>query len=124
MSTQNLKILAVALLAFPALLLAALGIGEMAGGEGSGIQHIPEALALVILAAAAWKYPGRVGAILVVVSAVLLAIWSALALTSDRHDSPATMVLVAAMLFLPPLVAGILLLMANRTVFGSPQGHA
>ncbi len=103
------KIVAVALLAIPALLLATLAIGEMAGGDVAGVQHVPEALALAALAAAAWKYPRRVGAILVVASVALLALWSALALTADRHDSPATMVLVAAMLFLPPLVAGLLL---------------
>ncbi|MGE0601179.1 MAG: hypothetical protein AB7J35_17505 [Dehalococcoidia bacterium] len=110
-----LKSVAVGLLAIPALLLTVLALGEMVGGDVTGAQHIPEALALVVLAAAAWRYPARVGVILMVAGAVLLALWSLLALTSGGHDSPASLVMVAVILFVPPLVAGWLLYSAGRS---------
>lgn len=110
-----LKTVAVGLLAIPAVLLTVLAIGEMVGGDMAGAQHIPEALALIVLAAAAWRYPTRVGAILMVAGAVLLALWSLMSLTADRHDSPASLVMVAVMLFFPPLVAGWLLYSAGRS---------
>jgi cytochrome bd-type quinol oxidase subunit 1 len=108
------KAIAVGLLSIPALLLTALAVGEMAGGDVSGVQHVPEALARAVLALVAWRHPRRVGAILLVAGVILLAAWMGLTLSADRHDSGATLVLIAAMLFVPPLVAGWLLYTAGR----------
>lgn len=110
-----LKTVAAGLLAIPALLLTALAIGEMAGGDMAGAQHVPGALVLVVLAAAAWKYPTSAGVILMVAGTVLFALWALIALTADRHDSPASMVMVAVVLFVPPLVAGWLLYSVGRS---------
>ncbi|KAA0238874.1 hypothetical protein EDM76_04120 [bacterium] len=89
-----LKTVAAGLLAIPALLLTALAIGEMAGGDMAGAQHVPGALVL---------------------GTVLFALWALIALTADRHDSPASMVVVAVVLFVPPVVAGWLLYSAGRS---------
>lgn len=123
-NAKQLKIVAVGLLAIPAVLLAILAIGELGSGDLAGLQHVPEALVVALVAALAWRYPKRVGAVLLVGSVVLAAAWLGLSLTAERHDSAATLALVAAMLFLPPLAAGALLYEAGRGLPGGPPRPA
>lgn len=112
------KLLALALLAVPAVVLLLFAFGEMFGGDISGVQHIPEAVLLLLLAAAAWRYPREVGVALLAIGSLLLAAWLFFVFTQREptsHGSEFLMWVVAAlMLFAPPLVAGWLLLRSSR----------
>jgi hypothetical protein len=111
-----LKLVAIVLIGVPAAVLLLFAVAEMAGGDVSGVQHIPEALLLFALAAAAWRYPRPAGLGLLVGGAVLLVIWLTWVVASGRADwadAPGWFV-SAAILFGLPLTAGWLLLRASR----------
>jgi hypothetical protein len=117
-AATRLKLAASALLALPAAVLLLFGIGEMAAGDISGVQHLPEAAALLLLLVAGWRYPRRAGLTLLGVGALLFALWLIFVL-ADGDPSPegfAILAWVAAglILFAPPIVAGWLLLKASR----------
>ncbi len=119
----RLRLFALALLAVPASLLLLLAFGEMFGGDASGAQHIPEGAALVLLMAAAWRYPRVVGLILLSVGSLLLVAWFFLILSRGEESGPdgAEILLWFAggmALFAPPLIAGWLLFEAGR-----PRAH-
>ena len=98
------KAVAIVLLGIPALVLMALAIGEMASGEASGIQHVPEALLLLVVAGAAWRYPRMVGNIVLVGGGILFLAWIVWVATVRGSDA-----LPGAVLFLAPLISGWLL---------------
>jgi len=101
---------------FAGLVLLALGlafylaftIGEVAGGDISGIQHFPPALLLGLLLVVAWKHPLAAGSVLLVL-AVPLGVAYIIVLV--QRDLPLTWALVVAA---PPLVTGLLLVWAGR----------
>lgn len=111
----RLKLIALALLAVPAVVLLLFAFGEMFSGEISGVQHIPEAGLLVLLMAAAWRYPRGVGVVLLSLGSLLLVVWLIWS-ARDGADVGDILTLVAAalILFVPPLLAGWLLLQASR----------
>jgi cytochrome bd-type quinol oxidase subunit 1 len=112
------KLIALALLAVPAVGLLLFTFGEMFGGNITGVQHIPEAALLFLIMAAAWRYPREVGAVLLSIGSLLLAVWLFWVLT-QREPAPREadiLMWVAAtlILFAPPLVAGSLLLRSSH----------
>lgn len=110
--TPGPKFIALALVAVPAAILFFVAFAEMAGGEPSGAQHIPEALALVAIMAFAWRHPRPAGWLLVGVTAALVAAWLALIVTQARPGLAELPMWFAAgaVLFALPLLAGWLLL--------------
>ncbi len=114
----RMKLVASVLLAVPAGVLLLFAVGEMASGEISGVQHIPEALLLVVLAAAAWRYPRWTGIALLTIGTLLLATWLVWIFAGGHVDrgSIAMWFVAALVLFGPPLAAGWLLLRATRGI--------
>ncbi len=100
------KLVAMLLLLVPTGVLAAFAIGETAGGDVSGLQHVPEAAVLLVLLVAAWRYPRITGVVLLALGGVLFAVWLAFAL---MNLAPVAIVVTALILFAPPVVAGWLL---------------
>ena len=114
-SPARLRLAAIALLTIPAGVLLLFAFGEMIGGDPSGAQHIPEGAALLLLAAAAWRYPLWTGVILLAVGAVLLLAWLLFVVFGPNRDVPAiALVATGAILFLPPFAAGWLLIRSSR----------
>lgn len=108
-----LRIPALVLLALPLGLLLVLGVGEVASGVISGLQHFVQAAPLVVLAVVALRWP-RTGGILLLVMAALLAIAF---LVMAGGVSPASL-FNAALLFGMPALAGGLFIASAPT---SPQ---
>lgn len=106
------KVAGVGLLLVPIGLLLLLGIGEMAGGDISGIQHIVEVAVLVSLAVIAWKRP-RIGGTILVGLGALLAILYVVAV--DGRFPLWALLITELMLFGPAIVSGLLLLTAAQT---------
>ncbi|MGD9932308.1 MAG: hypothetical protein AB7T37_01205 [Dehalococcoidia bacterium] len=114
---MQLRLIAMALLAVPAGILLALGVGELVGGDISGVQHLPEAAILVGLMALAWWRSRTAGRVLVVAAPLLYLlwfVWMAFVRNDEGDESPLMWAATGAMLFLPPLVAGGLLLRSSR----------
>jgi hypothetical protein len=113
---RRLKLVASALIAVPAAVLIVFAIGEMAGGEISGIQHVPEAALLLLLMAAGWRYPRAVGATLAALGVLFFALWLfAMAIGGDpdfRGWGILLWVTSGLVIFAPPVVAGWLFLRA------------
>jgi cytochrome bd-type quinol oxidase subunit 1 len=109
---QRLTIAACVLLGLPAAILLFMGIGEMADGEVSGAQHIPEAAALIGLMLAAWWFPRVVGILLLMLGSLVFAGWLVLVIARGEFDAAALLV-GGVVVLLPPLVAGWLLLKAS-----------
>jgi len=121
---RRLRLAAIALLAVPAGVLLLFAFGEMIGGDPTGVQHIPEAAVLILLIAVAWRHARVTGIILLASGTLLFAVWLVWAVylrEPQANESPLLMLVLAAIvLFLPPLVAGWLLLRASapHTVAG------
>lgn len=80
-------------------------------GEGlSGLQHLIEVLPLLLLAAAAWRWPQAAGYALVGIGLVLATVYPFL----FSSFPVATILTVEAVLFVPPIIAGGLFLLAAR----------
>lgn len=113
---NRLRLAAIALLAVPAVPLLLLAVGEMLGGDVSGVQHLPEAAVLLGLMAAAWWRARATGFVLIGGAALLFAawLWWVIFVRQDEGDaSPLLWIAVAAVLFLPPVAAGWLLLQSG-----------
>jgi hypothetical protein len=113
----RLKAIALALLAIPLAVLALFAVGEVAGGDWSGLQHVVQALPLVLLALAAYRWPVAAGWLLVVVGAGIMGLY--VVLTYSRFELAT--IAVAEFIFAMPVVAGILLVLAGRSA--SPSGQ-
>ncbi len=104
---------AMALLAVPAGVLLLFALGEIASGDISGVQHIPEAALLLGLMVAAWLFPQPVGAALMAIGSVLLMLWLAFILVSRPSGMDGAGILVwlgaGLILFAFPIAAGYLL---------------
>jgi hypothetical protein len=114
----RLKIAASVLIALPAVLLLTLALGEIVGGDITGVQHIPEAGALLLILLAGWRYPRVAGVLLLVTGAAVFGIWLVLVLTQAEPAFRGLAVFmwigVGLMFFAPPLVAGWILLKASE----------
>ncbi len=102
------KIAAFVLLALGVAFYLVFAIGELAGGDVGGVQHLPPALALAALLWVAWKRPLLAGVILLVLAVPLAAAYVAVLVI---RDLPPTWALFVA---LPPVLTGALLVRAGR----------
>ncbi len=93
-------------------------LGELAGGDITGIQHLPEAALLLGLMALAWRYPWATGLAVITIGVSLFVLWVlALAAGGIFNPSPTPWwgwVIFAALLFGLPVLAGWLLLRSSR----------
>jgi len=110
-----MRLTALTLLGVPAALLLLMAFGEMAGGDVTGVQHIPEAALLLALAWLAWRYPWPAGTILVAGTVLLFAAWLVMVMTRGQDETPLwAWTLTGLVVFVPPLAAGVLLLLSSR----------
>ncbi len=109
-SPSGSKLAASALLGAPIAILLLLGLGEMAGGDVTGVQHLVEVVPLLLLLIAAWRWPRVAGIALVCIGSIVLLVWAVLAVTASERASPTVWAIVGLGLFFPPLLAGSLLL--------------
>jgi len=86
----------------------AFALGEMAGGDITGLQHLLPAAILALLLWVAWRRPRRAGIVLLVLAVPFDAAYIALLVV---RDLPPVWALVVA---LPPVVTGLLLVRAGR----------
>ena len=113
--SRRMRLAALTLLGVPAGLLVLLGLGEMMGGNISGIQHVPEAALLLALLWLAWRYPWPAGTILVAGTALLFTLWLLMVTTRGHDQTPLwAWLLTGLVVFVPPLAAGVLLLLSSR----------
>jgi len=108
-STQ-LKIAGMVFLAIPILILAGFAVGEMAGGDITGIQHVVQLTPLVLLGWLAWKRPLWGGTALIGLAVIFTGLYFLVI-----HGFPLpTVILTVAFLFAAPFLAGILFVVAAR----------
>jgi hypothetical protein len=101
------------------LFFLTMGIGEMAGGDLSGFQHLPPAALLGGLVYLGWRHPYPVGIVLLIISFALASLYA-----FTGSDEPVGMRFSwAVQVALPPLVAGALLIEAARRERGGPGAH-
>ena len=120
--STRLKVAATALVGVPAVMLIAIALGEMADGEVTGVQHLPEGGLLLLLAAAGWRYPRQAGALLLLAGVAVLAVWLVWVVSSEDVAGRAPLlgwVAVGLVLFAPPILAGLLLLRSSGVRGGS-----
>ncbi|MCE7928778.1 MAG: hypothetical protein DYG91_09830 [Chloroflexi bacterium CFX7] len=114
--SPRLRLAAIGILLVPALALLALALGELSGGEASGVQHIPEAAVPLALAGVAWWRARPVGIFLLVVTPLLFVAWAAWVMfvrEEEGNYSFLAWIAAAGVLFLPPLLAGWLLVRSS-----------
>jgi hypothetical protein len=109
-TSKRLKPVGIVLLALPILILAVFAIGEVAGGDISGLQHIIQLVPLLLLAWLAWRWPVWGGIVLTATSLIVVTL--VILFLPGLATGPFT--LFRAILFLPPLVAGVLFILAGR----------
>jgi len=102
------KITALVLLGFGIAFYLAFALGEMAGGDITGLQHLLPAAILALLLWVAWRRPRWAGIVLLMLTVPFDGAY--IALLVIRH-LPLVWALVVA---LPPVVAGLLLVRAGR----------
>jgi hypothetical protein len=114
-SGRPAKIAALVLLGSGAAFYGLFAVGELAGGDISGVQHVPPAVLLAALMVVAWKRPRAAGIVLLALSVPLGVAYVVLLVV---RDLPLPWALVVA---LPPVVTGLLLVRAGRRDRGSPR---
>lgn len=105
---RGAKIAALVLLGLGVAFYLTFAIGEVAGGDVSGVQHFPEAAILLALLVVASKRPFVAGVALLALAVPLGIAYVVLLVV---RDLPPTWALFVA---LPPVVTGLLLLRAGR----------
>ncbi len=102
------KIAALLLLGLGVLFYLVFAVGEAAGGDVTGLQHLLPASVLAVLLWLGWRRPRRAGIVLLACAVPLAVAYVALLVV---RDLPLTWALVVA---LPPVVTGLLLVRAGR----------
>jgi hypothetical protein len=105
---RRTKIAALVLLGLGVAFYLMFAIGEMAGGDISGIQHLPPAVILAVLLGVSWRHPLAAGIVLLVL-AIPLAVAYVVVLVV--RDLPLTW---ALWIGLPPVLTGLLLVRAGQ----------
>lgn len=104
---------AIVLLAVPPVALSLIALAELIGGDPTGVQHIPEAMILVVMIVLAARHPRGAGVVVVTGAIAIFTLWFGWGLTTGFRANPNpawAWIAAGAALFVPPLVAGILLL--------------
>jgi hypothetical protein len=115
-----MKFAGLLIVAVGALFFLLMGVGELAGGDLSGIQHLPEAVLLGALAYLGRRHPYAVGIALVFISLGIATLYAMVG-----SESVGLRFAWAVQIALPPLVAGGLLIGAARREGGGRTGpHA
>ena len=109
-TSKQYKIIGEVLIGIPALLLIALGIGELSGGIISGLQHFVQLIPLIALAVTCWFYPKIGGVALVVISLVLYIVY----FISASNFSLIARLLNGFLLFGLPFFSGISFFAASK----------
>jgi hypothetical protein len=112
LTARRRKVLGLIVLLVPLGILALFTVGEVAGSDVSGLQHLVQALPLVGLAILAWRKPRAGGIALIVVAAVLAVVYAVIA---SAAMPMATRLLVGAVLFAPAIVSGALFVSAHES---------
>lgn len=87
-------------------------VGEVAAGDPSGLAHLVEVGPLVLLLALGWFRPSLAGALLLAAGGTLVAFY--VFETNDASVALTEQLLVGIIFLLPPVVAGVLFLVASR----------
>ncbi|HET9014347.1 MAG TPA: hypothetical protein VFN57_02040 [Thermomicrobiaceae bacterium] len=114
-ASRTLKIIGAAVLLVPVGVIALLAVGDMTNGDPWAVLELLPAVPLLLLARLGWRHPRSGGWVLVGGSIVLGALWTVwtrdmVGWTLDRTFFQGVLVI-----FVPPLLAGLLLLLAART---------
>lgn len=109
MTQKALKKVAIVLLAIPFAILLLFTFGEVFSGEISGLQHLTQAIPLLLLAYIAYKKPFVGGIILLAIGLVLGTLYSLRA-----PFALPTILIVEATLFLPLLISGVLFILSSK----------
>ena len=116
-SAKQLKIAGLIPLLIPIALFLMLTVGEIVGGDISGLGGLVLPAQLVILAIFAWKKPDLGGKILVVISILLLIIVLApqvLYRVEGGMGIESSVVGVWLLLYVPPIISGLLFIASAR----------
>jgi hypothetical protein len=108
-----LKLIGLFFISLPILLLLAFTIGETAGGDISGLQHIVQAIPFILLAILAWKKSTIGGYTIIGISlilALLYCMYPTLGFTKPVR------LINAAILFCPLLLGGLLFVLSTRNM--------
>jgi hypothetical protein len=119
-SPRRLRLAGIACLAVPAVLFLLFAVGEIVGGDLSGVQHVPEVAAVAAIAWAAWRWPFAVGMTLMIAGAAL-----ALVFVLWLHPAGITLLGIAIMellLFIPTIAAGACFTLAGAIERGDLGG--
>ena len=110
-----MKLSGLAIVALGSLFFLAMGVGEMAGGDLSGFQHLPQAVLLGALVFLGWRHPYAVGTVLVFIALGIAALYAV-----AGSVSLGLRFAWAVQIAVPPLAAGALLIGAARRERGRP----
>jgi hypothetical protein len=95
-------------LALPAAVFLALALADVARGRGAS-PHFLQLAPFALLLALAWRFPHAIGVALVMVSAA-----ATIAFYATIAAPPLPAIVAGTVAFVPPLIAGALLLLATR----------
>ncbi len=115
-----MKVAGLVIVGLGSLFFSAMGVGEMIGGDLSGLQHLPPAALLGAFVYLGWRHPVAVGIVLVIIAFGLASLYAFAFFGSD--ESVGTRIAWALQVALPPLVAGVLLIAAARREGRGPAG--
>ena len=93
-------------------MLSMFTLGEVFGGDWSGLAHLVQLVPLAILIALGWRFPYSIGLVLIGIGAALT-----LAYYIDSADSSiatSEKLLVGALFLLPPLLSGACFVLAGN----------
>ncbi len=107
MSKQLIKRLALLILFFPVCFLLLFTIGETFSGDISGLGHLLQLAPLILVIFLAWKKP-FIGGFLLIVTSIILSVWYLLSVSLSWQ----TKAVVELILFLPPFISGVLLVIS------------
>lgn len=105
----KLKLLAILISVLPVGFLLFFLIGETIDGMEGSIVHLAQLLPVLAILIFAWKKPQLGGVILVVIGALLALIYAGFM----NIPTPALLI-VEAVLFLPPIASGILFIYSHK----------
>jgi hypothetical protein len=118
--SRRLQLAATLLGSITVSMLSLFLFGEVFGGDLSGLVHLIQVAPLVALLAFGWWRPGLAGALLLALGGALAAAYGIE--MGGSSVSPTEQLLVAALFLMPPLLAGVLfLLAAHASRAGGPR---